>query len=263
VKYPARDITDALGFTRKPPLIVVFSIFYFLNPFGNFLFIWMTAQKTAREILLYLYFSSFVKPDPFIIGTLLLWASSLILAVGLYRVRLWAWYGFIAHSLLTFLSSIYQLSSGQFGISRAFWINILVLVPLGFFIRREIRKPYFNPLLRWWEQHSRLQESVKARLTWNEYTFDEKTFDLSPDGIFVQTDDLEDVAVGYFFNVRLYFSEDRKLDIQGVVVWINFEPGRVPRGYGIKFLGISKNNRLFISKYIKDKLKTFASLLSR
>ena len=243
------------GFTRKPPWIVVFSSLYLLNPVGNFLMVVFTSGRPPHTVLAYLYYSVFVRPDPFILGTLLLWISAVALSVGLYRVRLWAWYGFLFHSALTVLSSIYQVSVGHFGPTRAFWINALVLIPLGYFIRREIRKPYFNPSLRWWEQHPRVRDSIGVRLAWNEYTFDETTFDLSPDGIFVQTELLEDVAVGYFFNIHLRFGDEREMDVQGIVVWINFVADSVPKGFGIKFLGIARRNRDFIGRYIRTKMK--------
>ena len=242
------------GFTRKPPWIVVFSLLYLLNPIGNFLMVVFASGRPPGQILAYLYFSALVRPDPFVLGTLLLWLSAVFLSVGLYRVRLWAWYGFLFHSILTVLSSIYQVSVGQFGPTRAFWINALVLIPLGYFIRREIRKPYFNPSLRWWEQHPRVRESIGVRLAWNEYVFDESTFDLSPDGIFVKTSQLQDVAVGYFFNIRLRFGDERTMDVQGIVVWINFVAGGVPQGFGIKFLGIARRNRDFIGRYIRARM---------
>lgn len=243
------------GLTRKPPWIVVFSALYLLNPIGNFLFVVFASGRPPDQVIAYLYFASFLRPEPFVLGTLLLWLAAVVLAFGLYRVRLWAWYGFIFHSILTVLSSIYQVSVGQFGFTRAFWINVLVLVPLGYFIRREIRKPYFNPSLRWWEQHPRVRDSIGVRLAWNEYVMDEKTFDLSPDGIFVQTERLEDVAVGYFFNIHLRFGDEREMDVQGIVVWINFEAGVVPQGFGIKFLGIARRNRDFIGRYIRARLR--------
>lgn len=243
------------GLTRKPALIVLFSFLYLLNPVGNFIFLVFWNDYPPDRMVKYLYYSSFTKPDPFVLGTVFLWISAVFLAYGLYRVRLWAWYGFLGHSALTVISSLYQASSGEFAVTHAFFINALILIPAGFFLRKEIRKPYFHPRLRWWEQHPRLRDSIRVRLAWNEYKFDETTFDLAPDGIFVQTDNLADIAVGYFFNVRLCFSGEEDRSVQGVVVWINFEPGRVPRGYGVKFIGITRRNRDYIAAYIRAKLR--------
>lgn len=247
-----------MGFTRKPPLIVVFAVLYLLNPLGNFLMVVFASGRPPGQVLHFLYFSVFMRPQPLIVGVLLLWISALFLAFGLYRVRLWAWYGFIFHSALTLLSSMYEISDSRFALTNAFWINILGLLPLGYFIRKEIRKPYFNPLLRWWEQHSRVRDSIGVELSWNEVRLRERTFDLSPDGIFVETQRLADVAVGYFFNVRLDFGGEKQLDVQGVVVWINFEKGRVPPGFGVKFLGISRANRSFVGQYIRGRLREAA-----
>ncbi len=261
VREPRPAVPPSLlqGFTRKPPLIVLFSALYLLNPIGNFLFLVFWSTYPPEQVFRYLGYASFIKPDPFVLGTLLLWAGAVVLAFGLYRVRLWAWYGFLGHSVLTVLSSVYGAAGGEFGLTRAFLINALVLIPVGFFLRKEIRKPYFHPQMRWWEQHARLRETVKVRLSWNEFVFEENTFDLAPDGIFVQTSNLADIAVGYFFNVRLYFGDEREIGVQAVVVWINFESGRYPPGYGLKFLGISTESRSFIGSYIRRRLRRGAT----
>src|SRR6185436_15059255 len=94
--------------TKKPPLIVFFSLIYALSPIGNFIFLVFANHRPPGEVLRILGITITKHPDPFVIGTILLWLSALVLAFGLYRVRLWAWYGFIGHSLMALLSSLYS-----------------------------------------------------------------------------------------------------------------------------------------------------------
>jgi hypothetical protein len=242
------------GFVRKPPLIVLFSILYFLLPAFNAGALYFSSELGFLDFFRSLWRGAFVYWNPSITGAMLLWLTGPLIAAGLFRVRLWAWYLFLMHALATLAYSYFRFATGELLLSPAGLVNILVLAPAAFFLRKEIRKPYFHPGLRWWEQHPRLKESLTVRLSWNEFVFLETTYDLSPDGIFVQTDNLDDVAVGYFFNICLEFKDDieHPIYIQGIVVWINFTRGRNPCGYGVKFLGLANSQRQRIANFIKE-----------
>jgi len=248
------------GFVRKPRLIVAFSILYFLLPFLNVSALYWTGELGPTDFLIALYKGAFFYFHPMILTAFLLWLTGPIIAIGLYRVRLWAWYLMLVHAGGTLFYSYFRFATGEVHFSAAAFINVLVLLPAVVFLRREIRRPYFYPRLRWWEQHPRLRERLRVRLSWNEYVFSEATYDLSPDGIFVETKNLNDVAVGYFFNILLEF-EDRDaarapIRIQGIVVWISFEANTNPSGYGIKFLGLANSERKRISEFIKAGLRS-------
>ncbi|MBE7437086.1 MAG: PilZ domain-containing protein [Spirochaetales bacterium] len=257
------DLPAAMrGFSRKPPFIVLFALLYLLLPISNIVFFVLRSDIGPNVLFTTFFRGVFIHHNVFLSITLLLWLTAPFIALGLYRVRLWAWYGFIGHATLMIFSSSYRFLSAELELSPAFILNVLVLIPAIFFLQKEIRRPYFNPRLRWWEQHPRLKQMLQVRLAWNEYVFDEKTYDLAPDGIFVQTENLSDVAVGYFFNITIYFQGEptdplssRPVHVQGIVVWIQFEPEAFPCGYGVKFLGLADSERRRISSFIKAGLK--------
>ena len=177
------------------------------------------------------------------------WILAVPLSIGLFRVRLWAWYFFLFHSVgmivLNFFGNDYRIH-----LTPAPFINLLFLIPIGFFISKEIRTPYFNPRVRWWEQSSRFFHKVKVIIVGKQFS----TFDISETGAFVTDEGQADVEVGELIPLKI-FTDEFKIDCYAEVRWINTVKGKYPHGCGVKFYKMKLKDRLLLREYIK-KIKT-------
>lgn len=145
------------------------------------------------------------------------------------RVRPIGWYAAVGYALYTLAANavMYQQHhmAGRFLLFNAVGIACVLLL-----LRREIRSPYFNPRLRWWETPARYRLSLGVRFAGKE-AFSTTTFDISDRGCFVATDQ----------QFRAGERVDLSLDIGGTgvqtpgsVAWIS-DGSHHPKGVGIRF----------------------------
>lgn len=242
------------GYKKKPLLIVFFSLVYLLNPIGNLVVIFLSDITRSPLTHLGVILNMIGKGNLVAIITVFLWLSAIPLAYGLFKVRTWAWYYFLAHATMIIIFSLFSSGkNGYFiGITPLFFINLLVLIPIGFFLQKEIRSPYLNPRLRWWEQSIRIRHNV--RISYNDKVYE--TFDISKTGSFlIVPEDRLKSNVGDKISVTIDL-DDNKVKCYSEVVWINKKSNeKLPCGIGIKFLDLSKNDKNIISEFIAELVK--------
>lgn len=232
------------GYHKKPMLIEFFAIVYLLNPLGNLLFTWFNYPQYSLLEVLSKIGRLAADGNLFVLITLLLWVSAVPLAYGLYKVRLWAWTYFLIHATASFIISFF--SGEGFHPTLASLINFIFLIPIGYFISAEIRTPYFNPRLRWWEQTPRFEKAVQVKVQNSPCS----TFDISENGAFIIDQGEIMVQPGDRLPIELQL-ESGKLDLKGEVRWLNLTKDKYPKGYGIRFIDISPENRKIIRKQLK------------
>ncbi len=232
------------GYKKKPIVIEVFALLYLLNPIGNLLFVWFLNSQYSFPQILSMLLELLRRGNVIFILMLLFWLSAIPLSIGLYRVRLWAWYYFIFHSVGMFVLSMF--GSGQFRLSYATFINAIFLLPIGVFISKSIRVPYFNPRVRWWEQSARFLHDVKIRINGKA----SQTYDLSEDGAFIKDDNAGGLSIGELLPVELDLGTT-VISCHADIRWINLKSTKYPVGYGIKFEKIGGKDRLSIRNYIQ------------
>ena len=236
-----------VGYKSKPVLIEIFALIYLLNPIGNLLsLLYFNMKFTPHENLMMLC-RSIGHGNVIVILNVLRWLSAIPLAFGLYRVHLWAWYYFIVHSVSMVLISLFN-GVGQFSPSIATLINVIFLIPIGYFISKEIRTPYFNPSTRWWKQAVRYHHTINIHI--DSKTFE--TYDLSDTGAFIMY-----AADAGFINKELYpISIDLPsgtIQCFAEIIWHKVSgTADHPAGYGIKFAKMSFADKQNIKKYIKS-----------
>ncbi|HPO50199.1 MAG TPA: PilZ domain-containing protein, partial [Spirochaetota bacterium] len=114
--------------------------------------------------------------------------------------------------------------------SSATIINLVFLIPIGYFISHEIRTVYFNPRVRWWEQSKRFLHEIKVEVEGKAYS----TFDLSETGAFIVDTKELNLEMNEIFPVVIDI-DDKKISCFAEVRWLNDQKGKYPAGYGIKF----------------------------
>lgn len=236
------------GFKKKPVLIEVFALLYLLNPIGNLLFVWLLNSQYSFSEVMGMLLELVKRGNVIFILMLIFWLSAIPLSVGLYRVRLWAWYYFIIHSTGMFVLSMF--GSGHFRISYATIVNLLFLLPIGYFISKEIRVPYFNPRMRWWEQSVRFLHDVKLKISGKVCD----TYDFSEDGAFIVDDHAGNLSIGETIPAEIDL-EKTVINCFADIRWINLKKSRYPVGYGIKFEKINPKDKAAMRSYIQKVIR--------
>ena len=144
--------------------------------------------------------------------------------------------------------------------SVAFLISAFLQFMLVFRVAKEIRVPYFFPRIRWWESNPRYRLSIPVTL---ERKLGEKLeaeiLDLSPTGCFIKfrfpmvTDESLTLSFTLF---------EHTLKCQGTVVWLAQSAVTHPRGFGIKFDSLTKQQKRSL-RLIHKKLKKISSFYRR
>lgn len=234
------------GFKKKPVFIEIFALIYLLNPIGNLLYmLFWNSALTPGEVF-EIFTGELAKGNIIFIVTLFLWISAIPLAYGLHKVRLWAWYYFLVHSISMVVLSIVDRSNTTSVISLI--INILFLLPIGYFISREIRTAYFNPRVRWWEQADRYQYAFKVIVDGVTY----ETFDFSMTGVFVKSDGKNMLPNKDSFKIKIIIDNSNVLECNAEIRWENTVEGSTPQGWGMKFLDMKRSDKMILKDFVEE-----------
>ncbi len=230
--------TAPAGYREKPKLITALSLIYLLNPVANV--IWSTQGRILGDpgSTLQWFGRALAAGDAMVWISVVLWASAVPLAIGLYAVRLWAWYYFIVHSVVMVAMSFVDAGL-NLALSYALPLNLLFLIPVSVFLTKEIRAPYFNPRLRWWQQAERIVHFVDVSFRTRRY----RSYDLSENGAFLTPREedgggelLSPELIGETATAVLQLN-GREVELPARVVRVSSQSrGRYPAGVGIRFL---------------------------
>ena len=236
-----------IGYKSKPILIEIFALLYLLNPIGNLMsLLYFNMSYTPYENLSALV-RSIGSGNIIVIINVLLWLSAIPLAFGLFQVHLWAWYYFIFHSVSMVIISLFN-GAGQFDPSIATLINVIFLIPIGYFISKEIRTPYFNPSTRWWKQSARFHHVITIQIEGKRF----ETYDLSDTGAFIVTKMDAGFLINELHSIVIELPENA-ISCFAEIIWHKAEGSKEhPAGYGIKFAKMSFNDKQNIKKYMKS-----------
>ncbi len=192
------------------------------------------------------------------------WAISFIAIMagyGLLKIKWYGWYVFIFSNLLIFyetasILTYYSHSDFKFlGFITTIAIQGLVL----FLVAREIRVPYFFPKIRWWESDPRYKLSVQTKLKKSDGSeIDAEIMDISMGGCFVKCHSYFAQEEEIVMDFKLF---ERPLQIQGTVVWKTESRVTHPKGIGIKFAPLNKD-QLYVLKYATKKLHQLSRVYS-
>lgn len=187
---------------------------------------------------------------------------SIIAGIGVLRIHWYGWYMFLFSNILITYETAVDLvhySTGELKVA-AFLLTIAMQVLVIYIVGREIRVPYFFPRIRWWESDPRYKLSVQTRLVREDKSEVEgEIMDLSLGGCFIKThayfvpDELVDLNFSLF---------ERPLLCTGRVVWRTESTVTHPKGIGVKFEPLTKDNAVCL-KQATQKLKKLAQVYSQ
>jgi hypothetical protein len=160
---------------------------------------------------------------------------AMLAGYGLWEMRRWAWYLFLATNIFMVYGNAVLVSNYGESHNRvlAFIFSVVVVIALIYRMAREIRVPYFFPKIRWWESNPRYRLVVPTSVRRDSgESFAAEILDLSMGGCFVKLrNDLgEHEALALEFSI---FGQPVKA--LGTVVWRTQSTVTHPKGVGVKF----------------------------
>jgi len=254
VKQKLKD-KDLRLLRKRPLLLTIFAFMHFFYPFlyfGQILFIRKVYKFGVNNWTDFLINTYDPIQHPHLIFISLL---AIVQGYGLYKVRVWALYLFL-------FGAAYNVSHGAYHLlffegaqaSDPYWrafVSCAILFStflVWYFLRKEIRAPYFNPRLRWWEQLPRYRVILNLTLKRDDQTIKAKIFDISEGGIFIQCP--EKLVLGEIVQSGIKI-EDEDFSLKGEAVWISDGSSRHPKGVGIKFISPSRKYRTTVRSFFK------------
>ncbi len=187
-------------------------------------------------------------------------ALGILTGYGFHMMHHWAWYTFLMTSVATAYANALVLLNYSASHNKllAFIFSIVLLVGLIYGVAREVRVPYFFPKIRWWESNPRYRLSIPAKLALEESanTFQGEILDISISGCFIKIPN--PIPVDELIKVQFELFR-HPIEFQGTVVWQASGAVTHPKGVGIKFAPMFKQQRRLM-KAMNSRLDRIASL---
>jgi hypothetical protein len=184
--------------------------------------------------------------------------TGICVGYGFREMTRWAWSVFLLNALFVAYANAlialrYSESTHPF---LAFVVSIGLLVVLVYRLGNEIRVPYFLPRIRWWETNPRYKLVVPVRVERSDSGFEGEILDISLGGCFIKTrmDVNQNERILSRFEL---FGES--IEIGGTIVWRSQSSVTHPKGVGVKFDALDKNQRK-VMKAATQHLKKISAL---
>jgi Tfp pilus assembly protein PilZ len=178
---------------------------------------------------------------------------AIVTGTMLRRVRPWAWHFFLFHSFLLCVEQVVV----AYGYAENHIPEIPLALAIGtimgtvFFLKLELRVPYFSPKIAWWESDPRYKISVPSEMTCSDHFYKGDIMDISASGCFIKTKDPMKVDQAVLVKFSLF---DHKFECTGRVVWRTESGVTHPKGVGVRFIGIDRSQQAYLRETVK-KLK--------
>ncbi|HXH29197.1 MAG TPA: PilZ domain-containing protein [Bacteriovoracaceae bacterium] len=183
------------------------------------------------------------------------WLVFPLAGIALIRIRKWSYYVFlslmayIVFSFLTYEKYTWPYNSDS-PLAYHYAVVALSLVIFSIFLIPQIREPFFNRRLRWWESKARYKTSLGTKIVGPKTTFDTQIINISQTGAFIQ--DSPYLTIGE--PLQMQFDKEGEAYDLPVIVMSKHKIGEV-QGCGVQFKPRSMAQKFQILKLIQ-KLKS-------
>ena len=238
---------------KRPLILTILALMHLAYPFFYLIQVVWFGKVPIENVmsLIPVIYNPLKHPHFFYISVV-----SLVIGYGLFRVWVWAFYLFLVNAVYSVVHNFYVLFF-MYGFSDDPFKGILRIVGIlaslgvvGYFIRKEIRAPYFNPRMRWWESAPRYVVNIPVSFKGHASSDDAKIYDLAIGGAFVVTKG--EFKLGEYHDCTFTLNETDNVDVKGEVVWVSDGTGRHPQGVGVKFQGVTKDQERSINTFFKN-----------
>lgn len=177
---------------------------------------------------------------------------SYVIGYGVWKVRLWGYYGILLMSTTTIVVVVWNwLQSNVPLIQLSNWIYFDVTcaaLALFLIVQKAVRQPYFDPRVRWWETAERYVGDIAGVFRINETKIESPILDLSATGCFANFEST--IEVGTAIDVEINFNSIR-FTAPAVLVRRSLSP----IGLGLKFTSVSAESKESMKKILEQLTK--------
>lgn len=226
---------------RKPWPIIIVSLIFFLFPFFNTVF---TFYFIPEKISFYDYLYNLVlnPSNRFLFLTLTI--PSLIAGISIYKVKKWSYPVFLICMIWVMLYEIISFSShytvGEF--------ILIIVVPMlinitfiSYLLLPNLRAPYYNSRLRWWETKPRYLYSTQCEIGIDENKVLGQVMNISEGGIFLNL--MNPIELESIVSLK-FVVLDIPLEVKAKIVYRKDDGA----SYGLQFFEVDKSQKLIIKK---------------
>jgi hypothetical protein len=123
------------------------------------------------------------------------WIVFPIAGLMLWKLRKWTYFVFLAvMAYLIFTITTYEKYTWPYNTDSPlfyhYFIIVVTLATIAYFLVPDVRAPFFNKKLRWWESKPRYRITIPAKITGNKITFQSEIINISQTGAFLKDNDL-------------------------------------------------------------------------
>lgn len=168
----------------------------------------------------------------------------------LWKLRRWTYFVFLAlmayliFSVVTYERYTWPYNSDSPLFYHYFVIGVTLLT-LAYFLIPDVRAPFFNRKLRWWENKPRYRTVIPAKISGNKITFQSEIINISESGAFLKDNNL--LNPGDVVNLN-FDTQGLSLEIPVKVVGRHTIAGTT--GFGVQFIPVSLSQRLQMIRLI-------------
>jgi hypothetical protein len=188
-----------------------------------------------------------VAPWEYLFATVVAW----FLAFSVYQVKRWSWWGAVGVCALLVAHNLYVITQRVANLSDLkLWVNVVITVApaiaVTLLLQREVRAPFFNPRIRWWEQDPRYP--IDAPLEGGGCVLD-----ISSTGMFIEWEAEAPKAgskASYTFTVG-----DIHLAVEAEVIWVSAGDDTHPPGAGLRFAPLGEAARRDLFRLLEEQRK--------
>lgn len=176
---------------------------------------------------------------------------------GLWEMRRWGWYVFLAANawLLYWSAGVLVEYSRNEHKAGSFILVCIAVGGLLYRVAREIRVPYFYPRIRWWETNPRFRLSVPVQVKIGDRALKGEILDISRGGCFIRL--REEIRVEEKIELTFQIFQTT-FKCPGNVVWRSKSTVTHPKGCGVKFLSMPRDQRKAL-RLVEGRLKRISA----
>lgn len=183
----------------------------------------------------------------------------IITGVGLRRLKKWSWYTFLlAQFFITYLNALNLVHNSKSEYKGwAFAFTLLIQTYTYVAVLRELRVPYLFPRINWWESGIAGMPHLAADLHYlgiSPGSSKGQILDINSRGCFIKSPNdfspFQKITIGID-------AFGQTVEIQGYVIWNAKSTVTHPKGVGVRFGELSRQNRrrvrIISQRFIKQK----------
>jgi hypothetical protein len=123
------------------------------------------------------------------------WIVFPIAGLMLWKLRKWTYFAFLTiMAYLIFSIATYEQYTWPYNSDSPlfyhYFVIAITLFTIAVFLVPDVRAPFFNKKIRWWETKPRYKTTIPAKITGNKITFQSEILNISQSGAFLKDNNL-------------------------------------------------------------------------